>query len=597
VQAPAAPGLASAPATDAGAARSAARAAAGRSRAEEVLAVAIGQSSQIGTRPRNEDFCGAVTPDGDELSIKGAMAAIADGLGGHEGGHEASRYAVRGLCADYYATPDSLGVPQALDRVLQSLNAWLHDYALRAREAAGRATTLSVLVLRGTRYFTAHVGDSRIYLVRDGELQRLTTDHLWDHPELKAVLKRAVGLDKQLLVDYGDGEIRTGDAFVLLTDGTWGALKESTISSILAAERDPQAAADALTRSALNNGAQDNATALVLQVLRTGRAQLRDVLVADIGLPLPPRLQIGDGIDGLQIEQIVHESRATLLYRVRRATDGAELVLKTLRADPDDPQAKAALLHEEWLARRVTSHYFPQVVPHPPRLHLYYLMSWHPGATLSERLAAGHRFTAPETVQLGIRLLKGLGGLHRLSIVHRDIKPENLHLGADGRLRILDLGVASSDGVEFAEINNPGTPSYMAPELFAGDPASVSSDLYACGVTLYQLLTRRYPYGEVEPFQNPRFGDPLPPTRFRPDIAEWLEAVLLKACARDPKERFETAEEFLLALERGAARPLSAPRRLPLARRAPGLGLRWLAALSLLANFVLLLLLLARKSG
>jgi protein phosphatase len=221
-------------------------------------------------------------------------------------------------------------------------------------------------------------------------------------------------------------------------------------------------------------------------------------------------------------------------------------------------------------------------------------MSWHEGATLAARLAHGHRYAPAEAVQIGMRLLKGVGALHRLSVIHRDIKPDNLHAGSDGRLRILDMGVAASDGTDFAEINNPGTPSYMAPELLSGQAASESSDLYACGVTLYHLLTRKFPYGEVEPFQHPRFGDPIPPTRYRPDIPGWLEAVLLKACARDVKDRFETAEEFLLALERGATRPLHAPRRMPLAQRDPHLLLKLLAVASLILNLFLLFLLLAR---
>ena len=181
-----------------------------------------------------------------------------------------------------------------------------------------------------------------------------------------------------------------------------------------------------------------------------------------------------------------------------------------------------------------------------------------------------------------------MAALHRLSILHRDIKPENLHMGTDKRLRILDLGVAASDSSDLAEINNPGTPSYMAPELLAGEAASVQSDLYACGVTLYQLLTRKFPYGEVEPFQHPKFGDPLPPTRFRPDLPAWLEAVLLRACARDKADRFETAEEFLLALERGASRPLTVPRRMPLMQRAPLLALKLALAASVVANLLLL---------
>ena len=293
--------------------------------------------------------------------------------------------------------------------------------------------------------------------------------------------------------------------------------------------------------------------------------------------------------------ELLHESRLTLLYKVTRDHTGSEaggtLVLKTLRPEAGDEEAIAALAHEEWLARRVVAPGFPQVAGHAGRLHLYYLMTWHPGETLKARLARGHRFAPHEVAALGIRLLGSVAALHRLGIVHRDIKPDNLQLGPQGQLTVLDLGVAASDGDGFREINNPGTPSYMAPELFAGQAADEASDLYACGVTLYELLTRRYPYGEIEPFQNPRFGRPVPATRHRPDTPDWLENLLLKACAARAADRFETAEEFLLALERGAHRPLAAPRRVPLAARHPGLLLRLVALASLLANLALLALL------
>ena len=88
--------------------------------------------------------------------------------------------------------------------------------------------------------------------------------------------------------------------------------------------------------------------------------------------------------------------------------------------------------------------------------------------------------------------------------------PETRIYGRDGRLRILDLGVAASDGADFQEINNPGTPSYMAPELFAGSQATESSDQFALGVTIYRMFTGRYPYGEIEPFSRPRFRAPAP---------------------------------------------------------------------------------------
>jgi protein phosphatase len=77
-------------------------------------------------------------------------------------------------------------------------------------------------VLRGRRYYLAHVGDSRIYRLRGGRLEQLSTDHVWEHPELKNVLSRAVGLDAHLSVDYADGELEAGDVFALMSDGVWG---------------------------------------------------------------------------------------------------------------------------------------------------------------------------------------------------------------------------------------------------------------------------------------------------------------------------------------------------------------------------------------
>ena len=558
------------------------------------LVVVVGHSSLTGPRPRNEDFLGFVTPEGVLLETKGILLAVADGVGGSAGGREAAEYTVRGLLADYYATSDTWAVSKALETVLDALNRWLLGHAAARRELAGMATTLTGLVLRGNRWYSCHVGDSRLYRLRGSDLTRLSEDHVWDHPEMRHVLKRAVGLDAHLLVDHGEGELQRDDVFALMSDGVWNTLGDAAIADTLCSRADPQDAAADLTRSALARGAQDNCTALVVRLTAVPQANLRDRLVGGRQLPLPPRLRPGQSLDGLVVEEVLHESRVTLLYRVRRPPGGELLVLKTLLPDAADAESRNALIYEEWLARRATSRCFPQVVDHAQRDHLYYLMTWHEGATLKAMLDRGHRFTVVEATTTAIHLLEGVAALHRLGIVHRDIKPDNIHLGRDGQLRILDLGVAASDGVDFEEINNPGTPSYMAPELFAGATASVASDLYAVGVTVYELLTRKFPYGEIEPFQKPRFGDPLTPVRFRPDIPAWLEAVLLKAVARDVKDRFETAEEFLLALEHGAHKPLRMPRRMPLAQRDPHFALKVLALVSVLTNILLLWLLLVR---
>ena len=562
------------------------------------LTAVTGYASLAGPREHNEDYLGLVAATGDELETKGMLLAVADGVSGGSGAREAAEYTVRGLLADYYATPDTWSVHLALDRVLNANNRWLIAQGAAHRELAGMATTLSALVLRGSRYYTAHVGDSRIYLLREGGLARLTADHVWDRPDMRHVLSRAIGLDAHLVVDYAEDHLIAGDVFLLVTDGVWEPLGEAGMRELLLQQRDPQAAAQALTDTALARGGPDNASALVVRVQAAGAAGLPERLASIKRLPVPPRAKPGSAIDGFEVLDLIHESRATLLYKVRQRSTGQLWALKTLQpALQGDAEQCSALLAEEWLARRVVSHYFPQVLPLAPqeRNFLYYAMSYHEGATLQARLDQGAHFPVADAVGLGIRLAKGLAALHRLDILHRDIKPANLHLGADAKLRLLDLGVARDGGEAGEETGGaPGTPSYMAPELLAGEAASVQSDLYAAGVTLYHLLTRRYPYGEVEPFQHPHFHDPIPASRYRRDVPHWLDHLLAKAVARDRTLRFETAEEFLLALERGEHKPLAPLPRTPLMAREPLWLWRSLAIVSLVLNLLLAYLLLVR---
>lgn len=558
------------------------------------LRFSSGESSVTGPRPRNEDYIGLVTPADAQLEIKGALLAVADGISGGAGGAEAAEMTIRTLCADYYATPDTWTIQHALDKVLLAANRWVLSQARKHQHMAGMATTLSLLVLRGQRYVLAHVGDSRIYRLRAQSLQCLTTDHVWDRPDMRHVLKRAVGLDDQLSVDYAEGLLQTGDVYAIVSDGVWAALGDADIHKVLMLYHTPQLMAEALSRLALEKGGQDNATAVVVRVDQLGDDHLTDMLADALSLPLPPKLAIGDQLDGFTITQILHDSRISLLYQVKNPA-GQLFVLKTLQASrADDPASCEALLNEEWLAKRVVSQCVPQILPlsREQRTALYYVMTWHEGATLQQRLNAGHHFSINGVANIGQDLMRGLSMLHRLNIVHRDIKPANIHMGSDNRLRILDLGVALNSTLAMpAQIDNPGTPSFMAPELFEGKLADRQADVYAAGVTLYHLLTRKYPYGEVEPFQSPRFGEPIRPSRYRPEIPAWLENIILKAIARKPDQRFETAEEMLLALEHGELRPIVIPRT-PLIERARLVKWQWLAIISLCINLLLIYLLL-----
>ena len=549
------------------------------------LQLSFAEACAIGPREENQDAVRLVTPDPTLAASKGFLFAIADGVSQCLDGGLAARSTLQALALDYYATPETWGVAESLDRLLQAQNRWL--------QANGGSqpllTTVSALVLRGRRFTLAHVGDCRVYRWHAGQLQRISEDHVWDQPGMQHVLKRAMGLDQHLVVDFLDGELRLDECFVLLSDGVWAVLGDTVIAAVLRDQPDLHSAAQTLVNAAHLAGSQDNASALVVRVDALGETSIGDALIHLQQWPLPPALKPGQTFEGWQVDGVIGQSQQSLLYRVR---DGQHQpwLLKTLPGRlHDDHQAGQALLSEEWFLKRVAGRHFPEVHGVSQRQHLYYVMREYSGSTLAKLHADVGPLPLAQWVELAERLLRAVGMLHRRQILHRDIKPENLLLGDDGELRLLDFGLAYCSGLsEDLPSALPGTPSYIAPEAFGGTPPTPQQDLYSVGVTLYFLLTGHYPYGEVEAFQRPRFGAPVSVSRYRPDLPEWIAQSLERAVAKAPEHRFETAEEWLLLLEQGERHSLSVRPR-PLLEREPLKVWRTLALVSLAVNLAIFL--------
>lgn len=551
------------------------------------LQLSFAEASARGPREENQDALRLVTPAPALAASKGYLFAIADGVSQCADGGLAARSTLQALALDYYATPETWGVAQALDRLLLAQNRWLQA------NGGGQPllTTVSALVMRGRRFTLAHVGDCRVYRWHADQLQRVSEDHVWDQPGMQHVLKRALGLDQHLVLDFLDGELRLNESFVLLSDGIWAVLGDTAIAAILRDQPDLHSAAHTLVSAAHLAGSQDNASALLVRVDALGETSIGDALIHLQQWPLPPALKPGQYFEGWQVEGIRGQSQQSLLYRVRDAQQQPWL-LKTLPAGlRDDHLAGQALLSEEWFLKRVAGRHFPEVHAASQRQHLYYVMREYSGSTLAQLGQQNAMLPLAQWQDLAERLLRAVGMLHRRQILHRDIKPENLLLGDDGELRLLDFGLAYCPGLSEDQASAlPGTPSYIAPEAFRGDPPTPQQDLYSVGVTLYFLLTGHYPYGEIEAFQRPRFGLPVDASRYRPDLPEWIAQSLQRAVAADPNERFETAEEWLLVLEQGERRSLSVRPR-PLLEREPLKVWRTLALGSLLVNLLLLVLL------
>jgi serine/threonine protein phosphatase PrpC len=535
----------------------------------------VGFASESGPRPRNEDFAGAVF--GAELPEprQDVVAAIADGIGGAKGGRVAAESSVRGFLDGFCDLPETMEVRRAAARIANSLNDWIHAQSRHDPKLAGMGCTFTALVLRGRLAHLLHVGDTRAYRLSGKRLTCLTTDHARERGAGRSpVLYRALGIEAEVRLDYATQPVALHDRFLLCSDGVHAFLTDDTIADILSDRSAPGDTARAMVTAALQSGSTDNCTALVLDVVGLPTAQSADIGSAIRQLPLIPAPIVGETVDGFVLKVLLSEGRYSRLFGASDEIEGGDVALKFPK-----PQVAAvatyhaAFVREAWVGARVSSPWVGRIVELPPgrQTCLYTVMPLYQGELLEGRLARRPSIGLEEARNIAIKLARAAAALHRAGIIHRDIKPDNVILEADGSLKLIDLGVVRVPGLEdFPPEDIPGTPAYMAPEMFAGEPGNEATDIYALGVTMFRALTGEFPYGNADAISPPRRERPKELCALRPDLPAWLQAALARAFAASPANRFRDMMEFTVEMEAGPARAPAAIRRpLTLYERAP----------------------------
>jgi len=230
---------------------------------------AVGFAGEACGKEMSEDFFDLACPSAAERKAHGQVFALADGLSGG-GGRRAAETCVGTVLSDFYATPPSWEMARRFDRVIGALNGWLLAHNLRADAHTCMLSTLSVLVLEEAQFHVAHVGDSRIYRLRRGQCECLTIDHVWPRADMRHVLRRAVGLDRHLVVDCFSEALQPGDRFLLASDGVWEVLGETDLHALLASAEAPQQIAAALVQRSVSKQrsyyGRNDATAAVIDV-------------------------------------------------------------------------------------------------------------------------------------------------------------------------------------------------------------------------------------------------------------------------------------------------------------------------------------------
>ena len=561
------------------------------------LTVSIGQFSDKGVKDRNEDFYAALIPDDESLETKGITCAIADGMGSCEFAAEASEQCVKSFLNDYYSTPETWSVKHSGGKVLTAINSWLLSQA-KNDTAHSMVTTFSAMVLKSTTAHLFHVGDSRIYRLREGDFECLTNDHRINVSRGESYLSRAMGIDHLLDIDFRIVTIQQGDIFLMTTDGVHDYLSSKQIKALLQeGSSDFDALAQTIVDRSLEAKSHDNVTAQLVRIDSIPSQDANEIFSQLGRLPFPPHLGPGMTMDGYEIHKEIHASPTSQLYRVIDKESGEELVMKTPSVNfEDDPAYIERFYMEEWVGKRINSPLVVKICDSGrKRNFLYFVMEKVEGLTLRDWMANNPDPDLDDVIELAEKVIAGIRVFHRLEMLHRDLKPENIMITANQRIKIIDFGSVKIAGIQ--EIATPvervdllGTKNYTAAEYLLGIAGDNRSDLFSIAVMVYEMMTGHLPYGDqLKRDINWRALNKInyqSSIKYNPMIPLWMDGAIEKATKLDVKSRYETFSEFLFDLKN--PNPMFMNLSVPLIEKDPGTLWKVLAIVLLLSNLILL---------
>jgi serine/threonine protein kinase len=518
------------------------------------LTVIAGQHSEAGIKESNDDSCGIRIPEGPLLTAKGVAAVIADGMSGSEAGREAADSCVKGFLNDYFSTPDSWTVETSGEKILGALNRWLYSQGHQQYGTPkGLVTTLSVMVIKSTTAYLFHVGDTRIYRLRDYELEQMTNDHRTTISADKSYLSRAMGIDVHLDIDFRSFGVEKGDAYLLTTDGIHDFVDDTTLKRLVIENlKNPEDGVKTIIRKASLNNSNDNLSAQLLYIANLPEGDEHEFFRKLTQLPFPPALEPGMVLDGYRILRELHASSRTQVYLALDTETDTRVVLKTPSVNyEDDPEYIDQFLHEEWAGKRLNSaHVLTVLKPHGRRQCLYYVTEYVKGKTLRQWMHDHPQPSLDEVRNIVEQVAQGLRAMHRQEMIHQDLKPENIMIDEHGVVKIIDFGSTKIAGI--AEITTPldrdnilGTRNYTAPEYLRGHVGSNRSDIYSLGVIAYEMLSGKLPYPRELTQRNMNKVRYVSIRDHNKAIPTWVDGALTKAVAINPERRYSLLSELV----------------------------------------------------
>ncbi len=516
-------------------------------------------TSLVGARTQNQDAILLKIPDNPhDLTHKGIVACIADGVSCSENSQRASHTAVVQFVNDYFATPNSWSIKHSAGKILTAINAWLYEEGSKqALSHNGLVTTFSCVIIKSNTAHLFHVGDTRIHLFRDGQMQCLTKDHQRTNLAKQAYLTRALGMDSNLDVDYQKVNLHKGDRFVLTSDGVHDVIDIASIGG--SSHYTQQEICDLLCHDAFEQGSQDNLSALVFDVKDLPAHTLPEHQSTMLSRAIPPVLEEDNKLEQFRVLKVLYSGARSHVYLVEDELSGQKRVLKAPSEHyRDDLDYLKAFANEQWVGTQLKNKRVMRVYPSPKDSRfVYQICEYIQGITLRQWMFDNPRASLQETRTLLDEMIKALRVFQRADMVHRDLKPENIMVMPSGEVKIIDFGAVKAMGLEeIASESQEAIPlgalNYIAPEYIDSGRATLVSDLFSVAVMGFEMLTGELPY-KATTSQNLHAARHTQWVyrslcEYRDDIPSWVDLVFRKATHHLAHRRYQVLGDFIADL-------------------------------------------------
>jgi serine/threonine protein phosphatase PrpC len=534
------------------------------------------QQSSSGPRKNNEDWVGFWEPqDPEEYQTRGAVAALADGVGGHGDGEQASQLAVEVALRRFLEVKAETPAKQVLWKMFTAANVAVYDRGMLMRGQGRMATTLTVSIFRNNEVSIGSVGDCRVYVIQNGRIEQVTADHNYAasqvklgllspqeaaNSEMRCVLTRSIGKDPTVQVDFFSRTVNRGDYIVQCSDGLYTCVTDDELLEIVTHVA-PTDACRQLIELAERRGTSDNLSVQVAAVESVTQVRYyRGLPIYDD--PAPPQheeTELGQVLDDrFELTGVISRSGMASIFKALDRKTGQTVAVKVpFMQFESDPAFFSRFQREEEIGK---------MLDHPNILHFiqvdgdksqpYIAMELLEGKTLRQVMRSHGTMPVNDALAIASQICDALAYMHEKGIVHRDLKPENIMLLKNGGLRIMDFGIAKAAAMRrltFAGFSpSMGTPDYMAPEQVKGKRGDARTDIYALGAMLYEMLTGCAPFDGANPYMimNARLGgDPIAPRKRNKEIPVEVEEIILHAMEQDPDDRYQSAMEMKADLD------------------------------------------------